>query len=107
MDIPKLIAQWTALHDACLAEAQTLVGAQCNAESCEAVRGRACGERGRETGERGGAGMRYHCPDCGFMITDEMRLKSRIDYLCDRCRKRHWSEFEARADEREERETNP
>lgn len=54
--------------------------------------------------------MSYHCPDCGCMITDEMRLKSRIDYLCDRCRKRHWSEFEARADEREEREereTNP
>lgn len=32
MDLPKLIAQWTELHDACLAEAQTLVGAQCNAE---------------------------------------------------------------------------
>lgn len=32
MDLPKLIAQWTDLHDACLAEAQTLVGAQCNAE---------------------------------------------------------------------------
>ncbi len=25
MDLPKLIAQWTALHDACLAEAQTLI----------------------------------------------------------------------------------
>ena len=25
MDLPKLIAQWTELHDACLAEAQTLV----------------------------------------------------------------------------------
>lgn len=25
MDIPKFIAQWTALHDACLAEAQTLI----------------------------------------------------------------------------------
>ena len=25
MDIPKLLAQWTALHDACLAEAQTLI----------------------------------------------------------------------------------
>ena len=25
MDLPKLIAQWTALHDACLAEAKTLV----------------------------------------------------------------------------------
>ena len=33
MDLPKLIAQWTELHDACLAEAQTLVGAQCNAEA--------------------------------------------------------------------------
>lgn len=32
MDLPKLIAQWTELHDACLAEAQSLVGAQCNAE---------------------------------------------------------------------------
>lgn len=32
MDLPKLIAQWTELHDACLVEAQTLVGAQCNAE---------------------------------------------------------------------------
>ena len=32
MDIQKRLAQWTALHDACLAEAQTLVGAQCNAE---------------------------------------------------------------------------
>lgn len=25
MDLPKLIAQWTELHDACLAEAQTLI----------------------------------------------------------------------------------
>lgn len=25
MDLSKLIAQWTALHDACLAEAKTLV----------------------------------------------------------------------------------
>ena len=25
MDIPKLMAQWTALHVACLAEAQTLI----------------------------------------------------------------------------------
>ena len=25
MDIPKLLAQWTELHDACLAEAQTLI----------------------------------------------------------------------------------
>ena len=25
MDLPKLLAQWTALHDACLAEAQTLI----------------------------------------------------------------------------------
>ena len=33
MDLPKLIAQWTELHDACLAEAQSLVGAQCNAEA--------------------------------------------------------------------------
>lgn len=33
MDLPKHIAQWTKLHDACLVEAQTLVGAQCNAEA--------------------------------------------------------------------------
>ena len=28
MDLPKLIAQWQSFHDACLAEAKTLVGVQ-------------------------------------------------------------------------------